>query len=241
MVSSTDTKPITFIEGRAVHFSETTRHVEPSEPAGIELVGDRFSVLKDGREHSGVLLNPNGAVCAIRRCDHAQPAALLIIGKKLLLVTGRQSRARRQDPDLQEVHGFLVGSVILAVGYASSSAHPLDFSRLDNGSVAHAVLVAQSALEHVSDNLHVPVTVRWEASAWCHAIVIEYAQRSEAHEPRVVIVREGEGVLGVKPPVIRVAPILRFPYRQHVGFSRFANRAHAQLEHCINAEEACIQ
>src|SRR5262249_43841000 len=155
-VSVTNTDAVPFPERRAVQLGRTAGNVQPSEAPRPELVGYRLSPFDEGRENSGFLLDVNRAVCSIGGCDQPEAAALLVIAKEFLLVSGRQTHPTREDPDLQQVHGLLVRGVVLAVGYPSSSAHSLNLAGLDDRSIAHAVLMPQGPLEHVGDNLHVP-------------------------------------------------------------------------------------
>jgi hypothetical protein len=67
--------------------------------------------------------------------------------------------------------------------------------------------VGERAVEHVADDLHVAVPVRAEPRARLHAILVDHAQRAEAHVPRVVVVGEGEAVERAQPAVIGVAAL----------------------------------
>ena len=66
-------------------------------------------------------------------------------------------------------------------------------------------LCVERALEHVGDDLHVAVRVGAEALAGRDAVVVDHAQRAEAHVLGVVVVGEREGVVGVEPAVVGVA------------------------------------
>src|SRR5690348_11946927 len=103
----------------------------------------------------------------------------------LLLVRRRDARRTGLDPDLQEVRDTLRLVVVLAVQHATARRHPLHVARPDRRAVAHRVLVSERALEHVADDLHVAVAVRAEAAPGLHAILVDDAQRAEAHVPRI--------------------------------------------------------
>ena len=62
-------------------------------------------------------------------------------------------------------------------------------------------------LEDVRDDLHVPVAVRAETLPRLDPVLVDYPQHAEAHVPRVVVVVEREGVAGVEPAVLTVAPL----------------------------------
>jgi hypothetical protein len=68
--------------------------------------------------------------------------------------------------------------------------------------------VGEAAREDVADDLHVAVAVRAEAHARLHPVLVDDAQRPEAHVLGVVVVGEGEAVEGVEPPVLGVAPFV---------------------------------
>ena len=67
----------------------------------------------------------------------------------------------------------------------------------------------QRAVEHVGHDLHVPMPVGVEARAGPHAILVDHAQRAEAHVVGVVIVAEREGVAAVQPAEIGDAALCR--------------------------------
>jgi hypothetical protein len=67
--------------------------------------------------------------------------------------------------------------------------------------------MTQRALQDVADDLHVAVAVGAEARAGLHPVLVDHAQRAETHVLRVVIIGEGEAVVGVEPAVIGMAPV----------------------------------
>src|SRR2546421_594112 len=78
---------------------------------------------------------------------------------------------------------------------------PLELARAQHLAVAEAVLVLERPFQDVGHDLHVAVRVPAEAVARLYPVVIDDAQRPEPHLLRVVVVGEGEGVVGVEPPV----------------------------------------
>lgn len=105
--------------------------------------------------------------------------------------------------------------VELAVPHARARGHVLQLAGPDNGAGAQAVLVLQLARQDVGQNLHVLVAVHAEAAARLHAILVQHAQRPKAHVSFIIIVREGEGVIGIQPAVVGVAPVLSATHSQH--------------------------
>ena len=91
---------------------------------------------------------------------------------------------------------------------APARAHQLNLARLELPPVAHAVLVLQRAFQHVAEDLHVAVRMRPEALPRSNPVVVDDAQRAKAHVRRIVIVREGKGVMRVEPAVVGMAAFI---------------------------------
>src|SRR5262249_53549332 len=113
------------------------------------------------------------------------------------------------------MHGLGRRRVVLAVGDAGAGGHPLHLARPDDGAVAEAVLVLEGAIEHVADDLHVAMAVGAEALAGRHAVLVDHAQRSEAHVFRVVVAAERKGVAAVEPAQLRAAPLVATTNADH--------------------------
>ena len=64
------------------------------------------------------------------------------------------------------------------------------------------------ALEHVGEDLHVPMRVTREASEWGNPVVVDDPQGAEAHVRRIVVVREGKREMAVQPTVVHMATFL---------------------------------
>ncbi|KAG0768036.1 hypothetical protein G6F22_017554 [Rhizopus arrhizus] len=111
--------------------------------------------------------------------------------------------------------------VELGVHHTAASAHPLHVAGLDGRTAAHAVLVRNGAVQHIGDDLHVPMAVRAEAAAGSNAVVIDHAQCAEAHVSRVVVVGEGEGMAGGQPAMLGQATGSALADLQHDGISLF--------------------
>ena len=80
--------------------------------------------------------------------------------------------------------------IVFAVTHARARAHALHLAGIDHVAVAHAVFVFETAAQDVGDDLHVAVAVGGKAAPRLHAILVDDAQRAEAHEARVVVVAE---------------------------------------------------
>ena len=62
--------------------------------------------------------------------------------------------------------------------------------------------MAKLSLENIRDDLHVAMAMRAETAAGLDAVVVNHAQRAEAHEVRVMKLIEGKRVTGVEPAII---------------------------------------
>src|SRR5205085_2636394 len=110
--------------------------------------------------------------------------------------------------DLQEMYWRGARGIELTMAHARARAHPLNIARTDRGAVTDRVLVRELTAQHVADNFHVPVCVRAKSRTGLDAILIDHAQWTEFHVPRVVVIRERERVEGLEPAVIGIAPLV---------------------------------
>jgi hypothetical protein len=114
------------------------------------------------------------------------------------------------------MHALLVGSVVLAVRHPGARAHPLHVAGTDHRAVAERIAVREAALEHVADDLHVAMAVGAESLPGLDAILVDHAQRAEAHVIGIVVAGEGEAVEGVEPAMLRMAALLAAADLDHV-------------------------
>jgi hypothetical protein len=87
--------------------------------------------------------------------------------------------------------------VELAVLDAGACSHALELPRTEDGPVAEAVLMAESPFEDIGDDFHVPVTVHAEALTRLDPVFVDDPEHAKAYVSRVVIVAEGESVVGI--------------------------------------------
>ena len=85
---------------------------------------------------------------------------------------------------------------------AGAGAHHLHVASLGTALVALVVLMADGAFADVGDDFHVRMRVRREAGAGLDGVVIPHPQRTPVHARRVVVLGEGEVVLGIQPTVV---------------------------------------
>src|SRR5262245_56783687 len=174
-----------------------------------------LTTVEEHRIYVSVLMDRDGPVTAIRRCDKLQLAALRRLREVCLLIARRDSNEIWLDPDLEEVHERLVRRVVRAMEHASPGAHPLHIARPDDRAGSHRVLVLEGAFEHVADNLHVAMAMGAETPARLYAVFVDHPERAEPHVLRIVVIGEREAVIGPQPAVIGVATLARFPQCQH--------------------------
>ena len=105
----------------------------------------------------------------------------------------------------------------LAVRYACPRTHALNVSRADYRSGAEAVFVLERAVDHVRDDLHVAVRMRAESFSRLNPIFVDDPKRSEPHELRIVVIREGKGVIALEPAVLGVPSFARSANSNHVS------------------------
>lgn len=135
-------------------------------------------------------------------------------------VTRREAAFAGLNPGLEKVERLGGTGIKLAVRHASSGAHELNLSRLKHAAVAHAVLVLQSTFQHVTKNFHITMRMRAETLAGRDAIIVDDAQRTEAHVRRIVIISKGKGVMRIQPAVVGTAAFVR-PSDIQFGHCRF--------------------
>ena len=94
-------------------------------------------------------------------------------GEGALFVTRRQTGLVWNDPDLQEMNGFGWRRVVFAVADSGPRAHALDIADPDDRASPRAVLVRQRTVEHVGNDFHVAVGVRWKSATRSHSVLVD--------------------------------------------------------------------
>src|SRR5690606_32503783 len=118
----------------------------------------------------------------------------------------RQTASIRVDPYLEKLAGFVL-LVELAMGDAGAGTHHLHVTRCRAAAIAQAVFVADGALAYVGDDFHVAVGMGREARVSRDAVVVPDAQLALVHARRVMVVGQGEMVMGIEPAVIGTAQL----------------------------------
>ncbi|KAG1256364.1 hypothetical protein G6F65_016343 [Rhizopus arrhizus] len=215
VVSNSDR--VTGRELGAVDRDAAPRHMHPGAAASGQGQSGGLGPVEQASIQARVLMDLHRAVFTIRRHQGLQPATLLRVAESALFVLRGNAGHVGLDPDLQHVRFGVRQRVELGVHHTAASAHPLHVAGLDGRTAAHAVLVRNGAVQHIGDDLHVPMAVRAEAAAGSNAVVIDHAQCAEAHVSRGVVVGEGKGVKRIEPPMVGVTPFGSAANRKHCG------------------------
>src|SRR5258706_4548023 len=190
----------------AIHARLAANDVDVRAAAGADGMGDRRVGCIDVRdEDARGLVDAHRPVAAVGRSDEAPLTAPGSVVETLLFVARRDAANARLDPDLQEMNGLPLGSVVFAVRDTRARAHALHVAGPDDRAVAHRIAVCEPALEHVADDFHVAVAMGAEPPARLHAILVDHAQRPKARVAGGVVVGEGKAMEGVEPPVLGMA------------------------------------
>src|ERR1039458_3490846 len=91
----------------------------------------------------------------MRAREQAELSVLLCRLERNLLVRRLDIFHRRLNPDLQKMHRLFFRGIEFTVHDAGARGHRLNGVRTDDMALAHAVLVGQTALENIAEDLHV--------------------------------------------------------------------------------------
>src|SRR5882762_6589194 len=147
-------------------------------------------------------MDQHRSVGAVGRDDEAQPAALLLGSKALLLVARLNVARLGMNPDLQKVRSLARRGIELAVTHPAAGAHALYVPWPNGGTISHGVLVRKFALEHVADDLHILMRVGTEPRPGLHTIFVDDSQRSKLHVLGIEVIRERKRMERLQPTVI---------------------------------------
>ena len=78
------------------------------------------------------------------------------------------------------------------------------------------VLMLNSTFQHVGQNFHIFMRVSAEALPCFNHVVVNHAQRGEAHKVRIVIVGKRESMPGVQPAMICMTTFICFAEVDHL-------------------------
>lgn len=194
-----------------------SRYVEsPAKYEGIYSVSRFFyGVFEFGAKRAGsqmkpgILVDPYPCIIRIWRQDLKKSILFIFLPDGNLVVAGCNVAFVREHPYLKEFDRFVGVLVVFAVLDAGTSAHHLDISFSDDGTISHAVVVLQVALQWDADDFHIIMRVGTEAHTPADGVIIQDAEGTEMHPLWVVVACEAERVVTFKPTVICLSPCLR--------------------------------
>src|ERR1051325_8242494 len=88
---------------------------------------------------------------------------------------------------------------------SAAGRHGLDFIGADDVLFTCTVAMQNVAFDNIRNDFHIAMGVGSKALAWCDLIVVEHAQRVEAHVVRIMIVTKRKGLVGIEPPLLGMA------------------------------------
>ena len=91
---------------------------------------------------------------------------------------------------------------------AAACGHALAIARQNHRPRSQAVFVFQFPLENVGDNFHVAMRMRGKTIVGRDPILVNHAQRTEAHPLGIPVIVEAESMVSLEPAVIAAAAIL---------------------------------
>src|SRR5215217_213969 len=107
-------------------------------------------------------MNCYGSISTVGRSDQAQAAAFFRVAEILFLIAGVNADSIGYKPYLQEMDFLGLGRVEFAMLHPCAGAHPLNVARANSRTIAHTILMGKGSVQHVTDDFHIPVTVRAE-------------------------------------------------------------------------------
>ncbi len=185
-------------------------------PIGSERIIHRLSGLDRRAENAGV--GPDRQCLAVlveARGEHDELAGAIALGEGAGTPARRAAALVGLDPDLEDA-GIGILQIIFGMGHPAAGRHHLDVARRGAAGIAQIVLVGDRAFADVGDDLHVAMRVRREAGLGGDDVVVPDAQRTPAHPPGIVIIREREVVVRVQPAVICTAKRIEGTKLDHV-------------------------
>ena len=192
-------------QGFAVDRKFSADHLQPEAATFRDVMTQCVACFQADPIDIRVLVDQCRIIATIRR-DHQHLFFMVAARMRMPLGVGRiESVFPRRDPDLQKPGLACFAGVELAVGHSRTRAHQLNLPGRKSAAIAHAVVVFQLSLHHITEDLHVAVRMGGETSACRDPILIDDPQRAKAHVLRVVVIGETEGMVGVEPAVVGMA------------------------------------
>src|SRR5690554_2486500 len=150
----------------------------------------------------GILMNPRTGIILIWR-DNLLPGIVTVIFIKCdLIVTRLYILSVWKQPNLKELHRFIMVFIVFAVCNTNTCAHHLHVTVFNHCHIAHAVFVFQVTFKGNGNYFHIVMRVTSKAHTGSDKVVVKHTQHSKVHSFRVVIVCKTESVSTLKPAVV---------------------------------------
>jgi hypothetical protein len=99
--------------------------------------------------------------------------------------------------------------------YTSTRTHTLHITWWDAFDIAQAVTMRQFTRKHVTDDLHILVTMFAKPLPCLNAILIDHPQITPAHKLGIAVTGKRKRVKAFQPAVIGIAAVLGFSESEH--------------------------
>src|SRR5262249_9611028 len=153
---------------------------------------DRLAGLERRTQNPGIRTDRERAFVIIEAARKRNEAPRTVTLREGLRAPRRRTAAlRRHDPDLEDPRRCRL-EIVFGVADAGSGTHHLHVAGFGTPLVAETVLVRDSALAHIGDDLHVGVGMGRKARIGGDLVIVPYPQRAPAHAGRVGELAERE-------------------------------------------------
>lgn len=122
------------------------------------------------------------------------------------------------DPDL-EYPGVAILLIIFGMPDARARRHHLNVACLGTAFIPQIVPMGDRAFAHIGDDFHILVRVRRKAGSRSDDVIIPHAQTAPVGAFRVMIIRKGKMMPGVKPAMVGGAQSGEGTVFDHLNFS----------------------
>jgi hypothetical protein len=164
-------------------------------------VGDVRIGVERGRERGGILVDLHD-VAAAGTEDLQEPVAAIGFRELALLDVWRQGRRVRQEPELEEPHRFGRRAVPFRVQRPGPQRHPLHAAGQQRATVPERVGMRERPLDDVRDALDVGVRMHRPVGSRREPVVVEHAERPDAHLRGIPVPIEREVPASLEPTAV---------------------------------------
>ncbi len=168
----------------------------------------RLARIQTTKADLGVLPDRGGAITTVAREEQRQRVGRGTITEILFRIARFAAIFIRLQPDLIEVREVFLRRIEFAVMHTATRAHVLEITGLNRRAIAHAVLVGELTFDHISEDLHVGVRMRGEATARLNRIVVHHPERLETHVIGIEVFGKRKRETGLEPAMVGLAALI---------------------------------